>query len=250
MMRFNSPDAYCVKPWASTNKLLHQIIVAASLPRRGSFWDVRVATKLFDPVEKSLNALPVNQQENMKGPCLRRDVGPRLFARRPWLEWHCCHNLVGQEDISLVELVRKRVGLDAVGDLSSGQAEGDGRLRRRAWISLVSPPGKVPCSHHRPRFSRGRMLVIVDTDRVDHYDVVIVKPPIPDSGLPPASGGRRTVACRELCSGQTLSESPEDVAGCANPPAAAHRRFASCDDSETRRVRIEMDEITSLLWSV
>ena len=78
--------------------------------------------------------------------------------------------------------------------------------------------------------------------------MVVVKPPTPDPGIARALGGRRTVACQGLKA--TLSEPPEDVAGCANPPAAAHRRFAKCDDSETPQVRIEMDDHIAALVCV
>lgn len=57
--------------------------------------------------------------------CSLAGCWPKPFAWRPWLEWRW-YPLVGQQDVSLAKLVGQRVSLAAVGDLSTGQAQGDG----------------------------------------------------------------------------------------------------------------------------
>lgn len=89
------------------------------------------ATELFDPIEETLYevALPVNplrEDEGALAVCLRRDVGPSLSFSSLGPNGVGIIALVGQQDISLVELVRQRVSLGAVGDLAAGQTEGNG----------------------------------------------------------------------------------------------------------------------------
>ena len=73
-------------------------------------WD---ASELFDPVEESLNEvpLPINPAREHEGALavgLRRNVGPGLSLGGLGPDGIAVITLVGQQDVSLAELVRQR----------------------------------------------------------------------------------------------------------------------------------------------
>lgn len=93
------------------------------------------ASELFDLIEEALHEvpLPIDSARENEGP-FRSSAGcwlrPSLGGLGPG--GITVVALVSQQDISLAELVRQCVGLSAVGDLTAGQTQADGRSRRRA----------------------------------------------------------------------------------------------------------------------
>ena len=89
------------------------------------------ASELFDPVEEPLHevALPIDparENERALSVGLRRYVGPSPSLGGLGPDGIAVVALIGQQDISLTEFVRQRIGLGAVGDLPTGQTEADG----------------------------------------------------------------------------------------------------------------------------
>ena len=113
-------------PYSCGDKLYGGEVVFRALVVSGCY-----APKLFDPVEEPFHEVPLaidpgRKYERVLAVCLRRDVGPGFSLSGLGPNGIAVITLVGQQDISLAQFVCQRVGLGAVGDLSTGQAKGDG----------------------------------------------------------------------------------------------------------------------------
>ena len=66
---------------------------------------------------------PAREHERALAVCLRRNIGPGLSLGGLGSDGVSVIALVGKQDISFTQFVRQRVGLGAVGDLTTGQTK-------------------------------------------------------------------------------------------------------------------------------